>query len=40
MKTSEVNDMNDASNSRMPLFFLGHGSPMNALENNSFTQAF
>lgn len=25
---------------RMPLLFVGHGSPMNAIENNSFTQQF
>lgn len=24
---------------RAPVFFIGHGSPMNAIENNSFTQA-
>lgn len=24
---------------RMPVLFLGHGSPMNAIQNNSFTQA-
>jgi 4,5-DOPA dioxygenase extradiol len=24
--------------SKMPVFFLAHGSPMNALENNYFTQ--
>lgn len=25
---------------RMPVFFIGHGSPMNAIEDNSFTQGF
>lgn len=25
---------------RLPVFFLGHGSPMNALEKNSFTEAW
>jgi len=24
---------------RTPVFFLGHGSPMNAIETNSFTQS-
>ena len=25
---------------RMPVFFVGHGSPMNAIENNSFTRSW
>jgi 4,5-DOPA dioxygenase extradiol len=29
--------MNDKN--RMPVFFIGHGSPMNALANNKFTQS-
>lgn len=28
----------EKSSGRMPVLFVGHGSPMNALENNSFTQ--
>ena len=30
----------DARHARMPVVFLGHGSPMNALENNRFTQSW
>lgn len=26
--------------SKMPVVFIGHGSPMNAIEDNSFTQAW
>jgi aromatic ring-opening dioxygenase catalytic subunit (LigB family) len=26
--------------SRMPVLFLGHGNPMNAIENNEFTEGF
>jgi len=26
--------------SKMPVLFIGHGSPMNAIEDNSFTQSW
>jgi 4,5-DOPA dioxygenase extradiol len=29
----------NAKNSRQPVLFLGHGSPMNAIEDNAFTRA-
>lgn len=32
--------MENASSIRMPAIFFGHGSPMNALENNVYTQAW
>ncbi|HZU85896.1 MAG TPA: class III extradiol ring-cleavage dioxygenase, partial [Anaerolineaceae bacterium] len=28
------------SNSRFPVLFIGHGSPMNAIEDNSFSRAW
>ena len=28
------------STKRMPVFFLGHGSPMNGIEDNQFVQGF
>jgi 4,5-DOPA dioxygenase extradiol len=28
------------SSTRMPVFFIGHGSPMNAIEDNEFSQAW
>jgi 4,5-DOPA dioxygenase extradiol len=40
-----LNDLNKISSSfspteRMPLLFLGHGSPMNAIEENQFVEGF
>jgi len=32
--------MTDVSNSRLPALFLGHGSPMNALQVNAWTRAW
>ena len=32
--------MTAASPSTMPMAFLGHGSPMNAIEHNRFTQSW
>ena len=29
---------NEALASRMPILFVGHGSPMNAIEKNPYTQ--
>lgn len=42
MKTQLLKNFYDSgpSNSRMPLLFLGHGSPMNAIEENLFVQGF
>ena len=30
---------NHTSSTKMPVLFIGHGSPMNAIESNRFTQA-
>jgi 4,5-DOPA dioxygenase extradiol len=42
MKLSELNKMTAPFNSteRMPVLFLGHGSPMNAIEENEFVAGF
>ncbi|MFZ2538396.1 MAG: 4,5-DOPA dioxygenase extradiol [Oscillospiraceae bacterium] len=32
----EINSINQTSN-KMPVLFIGHGSPMNAIENNNYT---
>ena len=38
MKTNEWNKRSELLNSmeKMPVLFLGHGSPMNAIEENEF----
>lgn len=38
MKLNEINKVTESSNStdQMPVLFLGHGSPMNAIEENEF----
>lgn len=42
MKLSELNQLTSPLNSTepMPVLFLGHGSPMNAIEENEFVQGF
>jgi 4,5-DOPA dioxygenase extradiol len=42
MKPDELNKMTQKLNSTepMPVLFLGHGSPMNAIEENEFVQGF
>src|SRR6187402_3606585 len=42
MKLNELyqSTMDAPGTERMPVLFLGHGSPMNALEDNSFTRGF
>jgi len=42
MKLNELNKMTDPFNrtDKMPVLFLGHGSPMNAIEENEFVQGF
>jgi len=42
MKLNELNKITSSfgSTEQMPLLFLGHGSPMNAIEDNEFTQSF
>ena len=44
-KTMEAKALNKLSETlssieKMPLLFLGHGSPMNAIEENEFVQSF
>ncbi|MEK7256260.1 MAG: 4,5-DOPA dioxygenase extradiol [Bacteroidota bacterium] len=42
MKLSTLNKMTEplAATERMPVLFMGHGSPMNAIEENEFTAGF
>jgi 4,5-DOPA dioxygenase extradiol len=42
MKLNELNKMTNQFNSteRMPVLFLGHGSPMNAIDENEFVQGW
>ncbi|MFN0016208.1 MAG: 4,5-DOPA dioxygenase extradiol [Saprospiraceae bacterium] len=42
MKLNELNKMTEpfGSTERMPVLFLGHGSPMNAIEENEFVAGF
>jgi 4,5-DOPA dioxygenase extradiol len=42
MKLNELNKITQVFNSteRMPVLFLGHGSPMNAIEENEFVQGW
>lgn len=42
MRLNELNKITDPLNStdKMPVLFLGHGSPMNAIEENEFVQSF
>ncbi len=41
-KINELNKLTTSFNSteQMPVLFMGHGSPMNAIEDNEFTQGF
>jgi len=42
MKLKELNKISEAfsSTTKMPVLFLGHGSPMNAIEENEFVRGF
>ena len=42
MKVNALNKLSDtlSSTDKMPALFLGHGSPMNAIEENEFVQGF
>jgi 4,5-DOPA dioxygenase extradiol len=42
MKLNELNKMTEplSNTAKMPVLFLGHGSPMNAIEENEFVQGF
>lgn len=42
MKLNDLNKMTESFNSteKMPVLFLGHGNPMNAIEENEFVQGF
>jgi 4,5-DOPA dioxygenase extradiol len=42
MKLQDLKNITDSFSptARMPVFFVGHGSPMNAVEDNSFTRSW
>jgi 4,5-DOPA dioxygenase extradiol len=42
MKLKELNKMTEplAATDKMPVLFLGHGSPMNAIKENEFVTGF
>ena len=42
MKLSSLSNMTEtlSSTERMPVLFMGHGSPMNAIEENEFVTGF
>ncbi len=42
MQLNDLKNITDSfsSSSRMPVFFVGHGSPMNAIEDNSYTRSW
>ena len=42
MKLKELNKISEtfSNTTKMPVLFLGHGSPMNAIEENEFVQGF
>lgn len=42
MKSNIINQLTDSleNTSKMPVLFLGHGSPMNAIEENEFVKGF
>ena len=42
MKTNDLNNwaINADSTAQMPVLFVGHGSPMNAIQDNEFTRAW
>lgn len=42
LKINDLNKLSDtlANTEKMPVLFLGHGSPMNAIEENEFVQGF
>jgi 4,5-DOPA dioxygenase extradiol len=40
MKLNEIGKISGTGTERMPVLFLGHGSPMNAIEENEFVAGF
>src|SRR5580704_15078263 len=42
MKLEQLKNITDSfsNTGKMPVFFVGHGSPMNAIENNSYTRSW
>jgi 4,5-DOPA dioxygenase extradiol len=40
MRSRQEKQMSDKPSTRMPAIFFGHGSPMNALQDNSYTRAW
>ncbi len=40
MELKDLSYLGEETNAKMPVLFLGHGSPMNAIEDNAFVKGF
>ena len=40
MELRDLSYLGEETDAKMPVLFLGHGSPMNAIEDNAFVKGF